>query len=265
RMIIREHINKKRSNEHSLRIWSAGCAVGPEPYSIAMIAHNILGSRNLQYNVKIYATDFNEELLQIARRGIYEGEILDNVPPDYLINYFDSFGKKAFRVKYNIRRMVDFGYLNLINSNFMWKNLDLIFCRNVLIYLDKDIQEVIMEKFHQCLIPDGYLVLGRTEILHPSLREEKQFVTQSLKHRIYRKSGSATFTPRIKLKKMDQSKRFKCLRCGKIFSQLASLRVHERRDCGKIFRCKACGKKFDSEVRLRVHSKYFHQRGYGNI
>lgn len=264
RMILRDYLDKKKP-DYSLRIWSAGCAVGPEPYSIAMTTHHVLGSRNLQYNVKVIATDFNEELLQIARRGIYEGEILDNVPPDYLVNYFDLFGKKAYRVKYNIRRMVDFGYLNLITSNYMWKNLDMIFCRNVLIYLDKDIQEVIMKKFHRCLVSDGFLILGRTEILHPSLREGKYFLSNSLKHRIYRKSGSTLFKPKIKLREMDKDKRFKCIKCGKIFSQVASLRVHEKRDCGKIFRCKACGKKYDSEIRLRAHTKYFHQRGYGHL
>lgn len=265
RTLLRSYINSKH-NSSSLRIWSAGCAVGPEPYSIAMTVHHVLGSRNLQYNVKIYATDFNEELLQIARRGIYEGEIIDNIPIDYNTKYLDVIGAKGRRVKYSIRRMVDFGYLDLITSQFMFKNLDIIFCRNVLIYLDKEIQEVIMSKFHQNLVPGGYLILGRTELLHPKLRESDSFTTYDLKHRIYKKGGSSkTIAPKIRKKEIDKSKKFKCLKCGKYFNQVSSLRIHEKRDCGKNFRCRACGKKFDSEIRLRAHTKYFHRAGYGYL
>lgn len=237
----------------SLRIWSAGCAVGPEPYSIACVVHHILGNNFLKYNVKIYATDFNEELLQIARRGIYEGEILDNIPKEFLLKYFEPFGKGQ-RVKFNIRRMVDFSYLNLLKDKFAFPKCNVIFCRNVLIYFSKDIQKSIFRKFYDILVPEGFLILGRTEILSSSFR--KCFDVSSLRHRIYQKKLDSE-PPPIK-KRIKQKRNLKCSKCRQKFDRLVDLRLHERKNTCNQYRCRFCPKTFDSEVRYRAHLKYFH-------
>ncbi len=237
----------------SLRIWSAGCAVGSEPYSIACIIHHALGNQFRKLNVKIYASDFNEELLQIARRGIYEGEILENVPKEFLINYFEPFAKGK-RVKYNIRRMVDYSFVNLLKDQYRFPKLDIIFCRNVIIYFSKDIQNEIFRKFYNLLVPNGFLILGRTEILSQSFRES--FDVYSLRHRIYRKKSDSK-PPQIK-KKVKQHRNLKCIKCGQKFDRLVDLRLHERKNSCSKFRCKLCPKKFNSEIRYRAHMKYFH-------
>ena len=253
--IMRNYVKEIKQKElsPSLRVWSAGCAVGSEPYSIACIIHNTLGNHLLKYNVKIYATDFNEELLQIARRGIYEGEILDNIPKEFLMKYFEPFAK-GIRVKYSLRRMVDYSYLNLLKDKYRFPKLDVIFCRNVIIYFSKEIQKEIFRKFYDLLVPNGFLILGRTEILPQAFKES--FDVFSLRHRIYRKKPDSV-PPPVK-KEIKTTRNLKCNKCGQKFDRLVDLRLHERKNsCGK-FRCKLCPKKFDTEIRYRAHMKYFH-------
>ncbi|UCG01242.1 MAG: protein-glutamate O-methyltransferase CheR [Candidatus Heimdallarchaeota archaeon] len=244
---------KEREISPSLRIWSAGCAVGSESYSIASIVHHTLGNHFLKYDVKIYATDFNDELLQIARRGIYEGEILENIPKEFLVKYFEPFAKGK-RVKYNIRKMVDYSYLDLLKDNYRFPKLNIIFCRNVIIYFSKEIQKEIFRKFDNLLVPNGFLILGRTEILPQSFKES--FDVFSLRHRIYRKKLDSSPPPIAK--KVKKKQNLKCARCGKKFDRLVDLRLHERKNSCIKYRCKLCPKKFDSEIRYRAHMKYFH-------
>jgi chemotaxis protein methyltransferase CheR len=253
--IMRSYVNEIKDKEMSpsLRIWSAGCAVGSEPYSIACIIHHTLGKRLLKYKIKLYATDFNDELLQIARRGIYEGEILENIPKEFLMNYFKPFAK-GNRVKYNIRRMVDYSYLNLLKDQYKFPKLDIIFCRNVIIYFSKGIQKEIFRKFYNLLVPNGFLILGRTEILPHSFRES--FDVFSLRHRIYRKKPDSNPPPIMK--KLKQNRNLKCVNCGQKFDDLVDLRLHERKNSCRRFRCRLCQKKFKTEIRYRAHMKYFH-------
>lgn len=253
--IFKVYVKEKKTNTLSttLRIWSAGCAVGSEPYSIACIVHHTLGKQFLKYNVRIYASDFNDDLLQIARRGSYEGEILEDIPTEFSMSYFEPFAKGK-RVKYNIRRMVDFSYLNLLKDQYRFPKLDIIFCRNVIIYFSKDIQKEIFRKFYNLLVPNGFLILGRTEILPHTFRE--RFDVFSLRHRIYRKKPDSN-PPPIK-KKLKQNRNLKCARCGQKFDDLVDLRLHERKNSCRKFRCRLCQKKFDTEIRYRAHRKYFH-------
>ncbi|MFW9903725.1 MAG: CheR family methyltransferase [Candidatus Thorarchaeota archaeon] len=237
----------------TLRVWSAGCAIGSEPYSIACIIHHILGNHILKYNVKIYATDFNDELLHIARRGIYEGEIFENIPKDFLVKYFEP-SAKGKRVKFVIRRMVDFSNLNLLKDKYRFPKLDVIFCRNVIIYFSKDIQNEIFQKFYNLLVPNGFLILGRTEILPQTFKES--FNVFSLKHRFYRKKLDSV-PPPIK-KKVGKNQNLECNKCGQKFDRLVDLRLHERKNSCSRYHCKLCPKKFDNEIRYRAHMKYFH-------
>ncbi len=269
RATLKTYLNRKKEQKipSSLNIWSAGCAIGAEPYSIAIMVHELLGSQLLTYekNLKIYATDFNEELLSVARRGIYEGEVMRFIPSDILNKFFDPFGsdKGTFKIKYSIRKYVEFSYLDLTLFKHWKQNLDVIVCRNVLIYFSKDLQEQIIRKFYNHLSPGGLLLLGGTEILHSALRDSFEII--SVKHKLYRKkeinstkiSNNATFA---KKEKKEPYYNLKCSKCGTKFLRPIDLRIHERKkNCGKIeFRCKICRKEFDTKTRLNIHTKYFH-------
>jgi chemotaxis protein methyltransferase CheR len=259
---------KKRDLPPSINIWSAGCAIGAEPYSIAIMLHELLGGQLLWYekNLRVFATDFNEDLLMVARRGIFEGDVMRFVPSAVLNKFFDKFGPKkgSFKIKYNVKKFVDFSYLDLTAFKHWKQNLDAIVCRNVLIYFSKDLQEQIMRKFYNLLLPGGILLLGGTEILHSALRDS--FELLSVKHKLYKKKEGLSKvikkeTPNLKKGKREKFVDLKCSKCGTSFLRLIDLRIHERKkNCGKKqYRCKTCRKKFESEARLKIHIKYFHQ------
>ncbi|MFX1508485.1 MAG: CheR family methyltransferase, partial [Promethearchaeota archaeon] len=131
---------------------------------------------------------------------------------------------------------------------------DVIFCRNVIIYFSKDIQKEMFRKFYNLLVPNGFLILGRTEILPQAFKES--FDVFSLKHRIYRKKLDSNLPP-IK-SKVRKNQNLRCSKCRQKFDRLVDLRLHERKNSCSKFRCKLCPKKFDSEIRYRAHMKYFH-------
>ena len=169
------------------------------------------------------------------------------------MKYFEPFAKGK-RVKYNIRRMVDYSYLDLLKDKYRFLKLDVIFCRNVIIYFSKEIQKEIFRNFYNLLVPNGFLILGRTEILPQSFKES--FEVFSLRHRIYRKKFDS-IPPPIK-KKVKKNQNLKCSKCGQKFDRLVDLRLHERKNTCSKFRCRLCSKRFDSEIRFRAHLKYFH-------
>lgn len=266
---LKIYLKEKKKSKHppSINLWSAGCAIGAEPYSIAIMLHELLGGQLLSYekNLKVYATDFNEELLMVARRGIFEGDVMRFVPSEILNKYFDRFGhqKGSYKIRYSVKKFVDFSYLDLTAFKHWKQNLDVIVCRNVLIYFSKDLQEQIMRKFYNHLLPGGILLLGGTEILHSALRDS--FELLSVKNKIYKKKegGSKELrerTPSTKVVKREKFVDLKCKKCGTSFLRFVDLRIHERKkNCGKkLYRCRICRKEFETEVRLKIHKKYFH-------
>jgi two-component system CheB/CheR fusion protein len=144
----------------SFRAWSAGCASGEEAYSIAIVLADLLGPRISQFDVKIYATDIDEEELTTARRGEYSGEALRRVRTEWREKYFH--GKGMLRVNREIRRMVIFGRSNLALDAPI-SHVNLLLCRNVLIYFDSELQKQILARLHYALEPGGILFLGKSE------------------------------------------------------------------------------------------------------
>src|SRR5262250_1699602 len=122
---------------HSFRAWSAGCASGEEPYSIAMLLADHFGSRIQDYDVKIYATDIDDDALNSARRGEYSLDAVRRVRPEWREKYFH--GKGSLRVNREIRRLVIFGRSNL-GQDAPISHVDLLLCRNLLIYFDSELQ-----------------------------------------------------------------------------------------------------------------------------
>jgi chemotaxis protein methyltransferase CheR len=256
--ILSDYLKKKTalSKRVTLRIWSAGCAIGAEPYSIAMMIDQILHHRRYNFDIKINATDFNQDLLSIARRGIYEPESLDELPKGHLKLYFENHAKNQYRLNYRIRKMVDFSHFDLTSNKYPYKNLDVLICRNVLIYFATDYQKIIFQKFFDSLCPNGLLVLGRTESLNLTFRQ--QFTNISPRHRIYQKIDTLSGDK-------DETIVYQyCDECKERFIRLIDLKIHQRRHKTKgkkkPYNCKICRKGFLTEVRYKAHLKYFHKK-----
>ncbi|HTI36005.1 MAG TPA: CheR family methyltransferase [Vicinamibacterales bacterium] len=163
-----------------LRLWSAGAASGQEAYSAAMILAELIGRDAYKERVKIYATDVDEDALGEARRAVYNDKQLADVPPDLVAKYFEKTGE-LFTFDRDLRRGVIFGRHDLIHDAPI-SRVDLLLCRNTLMYFNADAQARIMARFYFSLNPGGFLVLGRAEMLfsHASL-----FQAVDLKRRIF--------------------------------------------------------------------------------
>lgn len=167
-----------------IRAWSAGCASGEEAYTIAMVLAEALGPEEFQELVKIYATDVDEDALNTARHAAYNDRQVEGVPPELLAKYFESVdGLHIFRK--DLRRQVIFGRHDLINDAPI-SRIDLLTCRNTLMYLNADTQARVLSRLHFALNEGGFLLLGRAETL---MAYGHSFVTVDLKRRLSRKGG----------------------------------------------------------------------------
>lgn len=155
------------AQQKEIRVWSAGCSTGEEPYGLAMlILGNLKNPRNV--NLRILATDLSTRVLETAKRGKYGEERVKNIPPD-LLKKFMTQEKSAhgtlYTVESTVRSTVAFGRLNLMESWPMNGPFDFIFCRNVMIYFDKPTQRTLVERFGKLLKSNGTLFVGHSESL----------------------------------------------------------------------------------------------------
>jgi two-component system, chemotaxis family, CheB/CheR fusion protein len=169
----------------SIRIWSAGCSSGEESYSVAMLLAEHLGDRAAEYLVKIYATDIDEEALSAARRAVYRLEQLKDVPDNLIDRYFVKEGQ-LYRVRRDLRRWCIFGAHNLGQAPPL-SHVDLLLCRNVLIYFTSELQERVLSRFHYAIRENGFLFLGRSESL---LTRSRLFRPVHLKWRIFERTAA---------------------------------------------------------------------------
>lgn len=182
--IIPKIIEQKSIQKNKgINIWSAGASSGEEAYSLAILFHSILGEAMHQYPLTIYGTDIDKTSLQHAKEGIYLAKKMQDIPLKLKKNYFNFDGAK-YQVKEHIRRLTCFKYDDLMNSE-MNVSMDLIVCRNVLIYFNRELQQKVLSRFNNLLKPNGFLMLGKTEsIAYQSLPDLKVINT---KERIYQK------------------------------------------------------------------------------
>src|SRR5713226_2210037 len=166
-----------------LRVWSAGCASGEEAYSAAILIAEHFGSKLADYDVKIYATDIDDDALNTARRAEYPAKLLRRVPPELRAKYFT--GDKVMRVNRDVRRLVIFGKSNLAFDAPI-SHVKLLICRNALIYFDAATQERIMMRLHYALAPGGILFLGKSE---SQLRSASLFRPIDPKWRFFERVG----------------------------------------------------------------------------
>lgn len=169
-VILPEIETRARAGER-VRIWSAGCSSGEEAYSIALcVLHDFPDV--LDYDVRILATDIDREILERAKVGSYAASSLQNIPNHFTGVGFDvDLDLPCFRVNSKLRQLVSFKHLNLIEEWPFSGKFDLIFCRNVAIYMDIDTQHKVWSKFSAVLHKGGYLMIGHSERLSPSIRK----------------------------------------------------------------------------------------------
>ena len=175
------------AQSRSLRIWSAGCSSGEEPYSIAMLLAEHLGDAANNYTIKIYGTDIDEDALTTARQAVYRTEQLKDVPDRLTDRYFTREGQ-LYRLRRDIRRWCIFGSHNLTQAPPL-SHVDLLVCRNVLIYFTSELQDRILTRFHYAIREEGFLFLGRSESL---LARSRHFEPVHLKWRIFQRTPSGS-------------------------------------------------------------------------
>jgi len=169
------------------RAWSAGCASGEEPYTLAMLVTEHLersGRADALERTRIEATDIDRACLERARAGVYRPEMLSELPPELRSAYFEPAGTEL-RVAARVRRLVGLSELDLSRQRPLRRDYHLILCRNVVIYFDRTTQERLFQMFTDALAPGGYLVLGKVETLFGPVRERLQLMDP--RERIYRR------------------------------------------------------------------------------
>lgn len=165
---VRERILPELGESRRIRVWSSACSTGEEPYTIAMTLFEHAPNPT-QWDFKILASDLSTRVLAKAAAGLYDQDRFRDVPPDILRRHFlrgkgDNAG--LFKVKPHLSSVIQFRRLNLMDDHFPIKTpLDLIFCRNVMIYFDRPTQETLVNKFYRYLKPGGYLFIGHSESL----------------------------------------------------------------------------------------------------
>jgi chemotaxis protein methyltransferase CheR len=198
KLILDEMIRaKQQQNNFQIRIWSAGCSTGQEPYTIAILVADALAYHQLRmpaksdsvwpkplvprpWRVEIPASDINYSVLRAGLEGIYNERQMSSVDYAYRLRYFDKVGER-YAVKAAIKQLVHFDFHNL-KTEFLPQWNDVIFCRNVMMYFDEAEQRRLVEKFYRCLTPGGYLLVGHAESL---LGLTDKFTM------VYRNSGTA--------------------------------------------------------------------------
>jgi two-component system CheB/CheR fusion protein len=165
-----------------IRIWSAGCASGEEVYSIAMLLASAMGADAFRSRVRLYATDLDEAALEHARQGVYAARIARDVPPGLLDEWFDRRGD-SYAVSPELRRAIIFGRHDLVQDAPI-SRIDLLICRNCLMYFTPEAQARIIARYHFALAPGGMLFLGKAETL---LALGSTFEPVDLKRRLFTK------------------------------------------------------------------------------
>jgi chemotaxis protein methyltransferase CheR len=160
---------KEKFNSHEIRIWSAGCASGQEPYSLAILAADYINTRSKNIAIRIFATDNSEKELEAARLGEYDFNTLRNSKLGFVNKYF-SVKDKLYLINKEIKDLVDFSFYDLLDKNSgsppssIYGGFDLIFCGNVLLYYNQEIKNKIIKKIHNSLNENGFFITGEAEI-----------------------------------------------------------------------------------------------------
>lgn len=174
-----------------IRIWSAGCASGQEAYSALMLMAELLGPEGVKEQVKVFATDLDNEALDRARQGEYSAREVEGVPEDFLAKYFKQL-ESGYSFSNELRRSVIFGRHDLLQDAPISRT-DLLICRNTLMYFNADVQTQVIHRLHFSTADHGFLFLGKVEMLN----EHDLFLNVDSKHRLFRKITRSSLRTRL--------------------------------------------------------------------
>ncbi len=180
------------SKENSLRIWSAGCSFGEEPYSVAILLNEFLKKEKFKKDIHIFATDLDKKALAKASIGTYNFDSIKDTKYGILKDYFTPDGNQ-FTIDPEIKKRIQFSFFNLLDKNHLsppesiFGGFDLVLCRNVLIYFEPEYQKEIFIKLHKSIKMNGYLILGEAEV--PNQEIISKFRRETNCSKIYRKIG----------------------------------------------------------------------------
>lgn len=164
---------KTRIRSRDLRVWSAGCSSGQEPYTLAMIMADFFATEHASWDTRILATDISSQVLIKAREACYEEEDLKQVPAPWKLNYFQPVEPGRYKIRERLRQEVIFRKFNLLEEIFPFKQkFHVIFCRNVMIYFDARTKKELVNRFYDFTAEGGYLFIGQAESLN---REDSAF------------------------------------------------------------------------------------------
>ena len=187
--IIHEIVSQKQAEgAKKIRAWSCGTASGQEAYSIAILFREALGNRTKDFDIKILGTDIDKDTLEKAPWGSYDKRTLRKMGPHILFKYFTRF-QDRYVVSDRVRVLVSFKRHDIV-SGIQKRGMDLVLCRNLLIYFEKELQEQVLNNLHTALNPGGFLILGKTETIPEQMRD--YFEVVDLTERIYRKESALT-------------------------------------------------------------------------
>lgn len=175
----------KKSKTKDIRIWSAGCSSGEEPYTLIMLMLEYFGKEYKNYDAGILATDISEKALKYAIEGIYLDEKVNSLPDNYKKKYFTKNSDGTWKIADIIKKEVTFRKFNLISEVYPFKKkFDIIFCRNVMIYFDDITREKLVEKFYNFTAPMGYFFIGHSETLNRT-KSQFKFIMPALYQKQY--------------------------------------------------------------------------------
>ena len=173
--LLEQFVLPKLTNENSklpsgeIRVWSAGCSAGQEPYSLAMLIEHFKTTHLINSRFRIFATDISTKQIEIARQGFYDVKALQNTRMRFIKKYFEE-SKNGFLLDDKIKKQVDFSLFDLLNNGSsappasIFGDFDLIMCSNVLFYYRPEIRKMILSKFHRSLKSDGFFITGEAEV-----------------------------------------------------------------------------------------------------
>lgn len=166
RDVVLPHL-AKTVKDRDLRIWSAGCSSGEEPYTLAMIIDEYFRGKKAGWDTRILATDISARMIEKAKKGIYEYGSISKLPPQWRLSYFRQLDDNSCAVIDRIKNEVIFRKFNLVDGEFPFRRkFHVIFCRNVMIYFDMKTKDELVERFYDALEYGGYLFIGHSESIN---------------------------------------------------------------------------------------------------
>lgn len=175
--------HKEATHNKIIRVWSAGCASGEEAYSLAITIYELLQQRVREFLISILGTDISSEMINKAQNGVFKPEHVKEMPEEYLSKYF-TYNNNLFVINNEIKKLVRFEVNDILRMQKP-KNLDIIFCRNVVIYFNKIEKEQLYLDFYNCLNNHGFFIMGMTEMIAGPARD--LFCAYNTKYRIYQR------------------------------------------------------------------------------